>query len=46
MHPHPGVAYVPLDDAQGIPVLLARRDNGHPALPKLAALAREIVARG
>lgn len=46
MHPHPGVAYVPLDDAPGIPVLLARRDGpGHPALPKLAALAREIVAR-
>nr|WP_237491845.1 LysR family transcriptional regulator [Streptomyces sp. YIM 132580] len=47
MHPHPGVAYVPLDDAPGVPVLLARRDGpGHPALPELAALAREIVARG
>nr|WP_260987974.1 LysR family transcriptional regulator [Streptomyces sp. CFMR 7] len=47
IHPHPGVAYVPLDDAPGVPVLLARRDGpGHPALPKLAALAREIVARG
>ncbi|MFJ4962809.1 LysR family transcriptional regulator [Streptomyces sp. NPDC088729] len=47
MHPHAGVAYVPLDDAPGVPVLLARRDGpGHPALPGLAALAREIIARG
>ncbi len=47
LHPHTGVAYVPLDDAPGVPVLLARRDApGHPALPELAALAREIVARG
>ncbi len=46
LHPHAGVAYVPLDDAPGVPVLLARRDApGHPALPQLAALAREIVAR-
>ncbi|HWU09753.1 MAG TPA: LysR family transcriptional regulator [Streptomyces sp.] len=47
MHPHAGVVYVPLDDAPPLPVLLARRDGpGHPALPRLAALAREIVARG
>ncbi|MGW8886647.1 LysR family transcriptional regulator [Streptomyces sp. NPDC055749] len=44
MHPHAGVAYRPLDDAPPVPVLLARRDApGHPALPELAALAREIV---
>ncbi|MEU0146046.1 LysR family transcriptional regulator [Streptomyces sp. NPDC006288] len=46
MHPHAGVAYVPLDDAPPLPVLLARRDGpGHPALPRLGALAREIIAR-
>ncbi|MFF2727734.1 LysR family transcriptional regulator [Streptomyces sp. NPDC058008] len=46
MHPHAGVAYVPLADAPPLPVLLACRDGpGHPALPRLAALAREIVAR-
>ncbi|MFF2957756.1 LysR family transcriptional regulator [Streptomyces sp. NPDC057963] len=46
MHPHSGVAYRPLVDAPPVPVLLARRDApGHPALPKLVALAREIVAR-
>lgn len=47
MHPHAGVVYLPLDDAPPLPVLLARRDGpGHPALPQLTALAREIVARG
>ncbi|MEV5159244.1 LysR family transcriptional regulator [Streptomyces sp. NPDC053728] len=47
MHPHAGVVYVPLDDAPPLPVLLARRDGpGHPALPHLVALAREIVALG
>ncbi|MEU5657178.1 LysR family transcriptional regulator [Streptomyces sp. NPDC047737] len=46
MHPHAGVVYLPLDDAPPLPVLLARREGpGHPALPRLAALAREIVAR-
>ncbi|MFB4422741.1 LysR family transcriptional regulator [Streptomyces sp. QL37] len=46
MHAYAGVVYVPLDDAPPLPVLLARRDGpGHPALPRLAALAREIVAR-
>ncbi|MDF6044087.1 LysR family transcriptional regulator [Streptomyces sp. JH14] len=44
MHPHAGVAYRPLVDAPTVPLLLARRDApGHPALPKLAALAREII---
>ncbi|MFF8711533.1 LysR family transcriptional regulator [Streptomyces sp. NPDC015184] len=46
MHPHPGVAYLPLVDAPPVPVLLAHRDApGHPALPALAALAHEIVRR-
>ncbi len=46
LHPHAGVAYVPLDDAPGVPVLLARRDApGHPKLPQLISLAREIIAR-
>ncbi|MEU9762468.1 LysR family transcriptional regulator [Streptomyces sp. NPDC001834] len=44
MHPHSGVAYRPLVDAPAVPVLLARRDaRGHPALPDLLDLAREIV---
>ncbi|MGW3686193.1 LysR family transcriptional regulator [Streptomyces sp. NPDC005125] len=44
MHPHAGVAYRPLLDAPTVPLLLARRDApGHPALPKLAAMAREII---
>ncbi|MFC8236314.1 LysR family transcriptional regulator [Streptomyces sp. NPDC057284] len=44
MHPHTGVAYRPLVDAPTVPLLLARRDApGHPALPKLAAMAREII---
>ncbi|MFJ8749565.1 LysR family transcriptional regulator [Streptomyces sp. NPDC102441] len=46
MHPYAGVTYVPLEDAPPLPVLLVRRDGpGHPALPRLAALAREIVSR-
>ncbi|MFG3539336.1 LysR family transcriptional regulator [Streptomyces clavifer] len=46
MHPHAGVAFRPLDDAPPLPVLLARRDGpGHPALPRLVSLAREIVGR-
>ncbi|MFF1837306.1 LysR family transcriptional regulator [Streptomyces sp. NPDC058231] len=46
MHPHAGVAYRPLVDAPAVPLLLARRDApGHPALPELAALAREIIGR-
>ncbi|MEV5205356.1 LysR family transcriptional regulator [Streptomyces sp. NPDC053720] len=47
MHPHSGVAYRPLLDAPSVPALLARRDvPGHPALPDLVALAREVVGRG
>ncbi|MEV6161274.1 LysR family transcriptional regulator [Streptomyces sp. NPDC052052] len=46
MHPHAGVAFRPLSDAPTVPVLLARRDApGHPALPNLVALAREVVGR-
>ncbi|MFD0292515.1 LysR family transcriptional regulator [Streptomyces sp. NPDC127061] len=46
VHPHSGVAYRPLTDAPPVPVLLARRDvPGHPALPNLVALAREVVGR-
>lgn len=46
MHPHPGVAYRPLSDAPPAPVLLAwRATAGHPAIPQLAALAREVAAR-
>lgn len=46
LHPYAGVAYVPLDDAPAVPVLLARRDApGHPKLPQLISLAREIIAR-
>ncbi|MFI1013405.1 LysR substrate-binding domain-containing protein [Streptomyces sp. NPDC020965] len=45
MHPHPGVTYRPLPDAPPVPVLLAwRAGGGHPALPALAALAREVCA--
>ncbi|MEU1123150.1 LysR family transcriptional regulator [Streptomyces sp. NPDC005899] len=45
MHTHPGVTYLPLDDAPPLPVLLARRDGpGHRALPDLVDLARDIVA--
>ncbi|MFI9625116.1 LysR family transcriptional regulator [Streptomyces sp. NPDC052042] len=46
-HPHSGVAYRPLVDAPALPVLLVRRDApGHPALPDLLALVREIVRHG
>ncbi|MFJ2771875.1 LysR family transcriptional regulator [Streptomyces sp. NPDC087300] len=45
LHPHPGVAYVPLTDAPPVPVFLARRDGppSHPALGELCALAHEIT---
>ncbi|MCK7627550.1 LysR family transcriptional regulator [Streptomyces sp. RS10V-4] len=46
MHPHPAMAYVPLTDAPPVPVVLAWRDGpGHPALPALAALAREVMGQ-
>jgi DNA-binding transcriptional LysR family regulator len=44
MHPHPGVAYRPLSDAPPAPVLMAWRETaGHPAIPQLGALAREVA---
>ncbi|MFJ8079003.1 LysR family transcriptional regulator [Streptomyces sp. NPDC096205] len=45
-HAHPALAYRPLADAPPVPVLLAWRDGpGHPAVPDLLALVREVVAR-
>ncbi|PXY22296.1 LysR family transcriptional regulator [Prauserella muralis] len=44
IHHYPGVTYVPLTDAPAIPLVLAwRRTRGHPAIPALVALAREVV---
>ncbi|MFF7410728.1 LysR family transcriptional regulator [Streptomyces lydicus] len=44
MHPHPSMAYVPLTDAAPVPVVLAWRDApGHPRIPDLIALAREVM---
>ncbi|MER5973056.1 LysR family transcriptional regulator [Streptomyces sp. NPDC002055] len=45
IHAHPGVTYVPVTGAPDVPVFLAWRDTaGHPAIPSLVALAREVVA--
>ncbi|MER6052175.1 LysR family transcriptional regulator [Streptomyces sp. NPDC001793] len=45
MHPHPAMAYVPLTDAPAVPVVIAWRDGpGHPRIPALVALAREVLA--
>ncbi|MEU7640302.1 LysR family transcriptional regulator [Streptomyces sp. NPDC039016] len=44
MHPHPAMAYVPLTDAPPVPVVIAWRDGpGHPRIPDLVALAREVM---
>ncbi|WP_199432296.1 LysR family transcriptional regulator [Qaidamihabitans albus] len=44
IHSYPGVAFVPLTGAPGIPVVLAwRRAPGHPAIADLVALAHEVV---
>lgn len=44
MHPHPSMAYVPLTDAPPVPVVIAWRDGpGHPRIPDLIALAREVI---
>lgn len=44
MHPHPGVVYRPLSGVPRVPVLLVWREGaGHPRLPELAALARQVV---
>ncbi|MFD8572631.1 LysR family transcriptional regulator [Streptomyces sp. NPDC059639] len=45
LHPHPGVAYVPLTDAPALQVVLARRRGpGHPSIPDLIALALEVTS--
>ncbi|MFF1342811.1 LysR family transcriptional regulator [Streptomyces sp. NPDC058290] len=48
MHTHPAIAYRPLTDVPPVPLLLAWRSGppGHPAIPDLVALAREVVAGG
>ncbi|MFI7101073.1 LysR family transcriptional regulator [Streptomyces sp. NPDC050161] len=47
MHPHPAMAYVPLPDAPPVPVVLAWRDGpGHPRIPDLLRMAREVVGEG
>ncbi|MEU5212006.1 LysR family transcriptional regulator [Streptomyces sp. NPDC020742] len=44
MHPHPAMSYVPLTDAPPVPVILAWRTGpGHPRIPDLVALAREVM---
>lgn len=46
MHTHPAIAYRPLTDAPGVPLVLVWRGGtpGHPAIPDLVALVREVVA--
>ncbi|TJZ52921.1 LysR family transcriptional regulator [Streptomyces piniterrae] len=44
MHPHPAMAYIPLTDAPPVPVVITWRDGpGHPRIPDLIALAREVI---
>jgi DNA-binding transcriptional LysR family regulator len=44
MHPHPGVAYRPLADAEPVPVRLVwRAAPGHPAVPALVKLALDVL---
>ncbi|MEX2969399.1 LysR family transcriptional regulator [Streptomyces sp. C184] len=46
MHPHPAMAYVPLTGAPPVPVVIAWRDGpGHPRIPDLIALARDVIGR-
>ncbi|QTZ93543.1 LysR family transcriptional regulator [Streptomyces auratus] len=46
MHPHPAMAYVPLTDAPPVPVVIAWRDGpGHPRIPDLIALARDVIGK-
>ncbi|WP_116042590.1 LysR family transcriptional regulator [Amycolatopsis palatopharyngis] len=45
LHRYPGVVYRPVADAPEIPVVLAwRRMPGHPAIPTLVTLFRDVVA--
>ncbi|SFA93723.1 DNA-binding transcriptional regulator, LysR family [Amycolatopsis marina] len=47
LHRYPGVVYRPMVDAPEIPVVLAwRRMPGHPAIPTLVALFRDVVGEG
>ncbi|MEU3500056.1 LysR family transcriptional regulator [Streptomyces hundungensis] len=44
---HPSLVYRPLVDAPPVPVVLAWREGpGHPAVPDLLALARQVLAAG
>ncbi|MEV6227671.1 LysR family transcriptional regulator [Saccharopolyspora shandongensis] len=44
-HTNPSLVYRPLADAPAVPVVLAWREGlGHPAIPDLLALAREVLA--
>ncbi|MGW1073491.1 LysR family transcriptional regulator [Streptomyces sp. NPDC002537] len=44
IHPHPGVTYRTLTDAPPVPLFLAFTDPpGHPALPELVTLIRDII---
>lgn len=44
---HPSLVYRPLADAPTVPVVLAWREGpGHPAIPDLLALARQVLADG
>ncbi|MEV0278063.1 LysR family transcriptional regulator [Streptomyces sp. NPDC050610] len=46
MHQHPDVAYIPLVDAPELPLSLAWHSGpGHPAIPELVALARQVSLR-
>ncbi|MFD8549701.1 LysR family transcriptional regulator [Streptomyces sp. NPDC059649] len=46
MYPHPAIAYIPLPEAPPVPVLLAWRNApGHPRIPDLIQLAREVMGR-
>ncbi|WP_229379419.1 LysR family transcriptional regulator [Streptomyces sp. VRA16 Mangrove soil] len=45
LHPHPGVAYVPLTDAPAVQVFLAHRKGpGHPSIPDLIEMAAAVTA--
>jgi DNA-binding transcriptional LysR family regulator len=46
-HPHPGVRFVPLPDADGVTVCLVwPRDRSHPALADFVAVVHQCVAAG
>lgn len=45
-HAHPGVVYVPLDDAEWLPVQLAWPQRPHPAVADFVELVTRVVAGG